>query len=91
MVIFDKYRLNLYLNKNNFIYYHKNISNSISKKVNYVFTHKNKFMRSFIYFYSFFLIFDNFSSFSYKNNPEFIIKINTTSLLFMAENFNNFF
>lgn len=91
MVIFDKYRLNLYLNKNNFIYYHKNISNNISKKVNYVFTHKNKFMRSFIYFYSFFLIFDNFSSFSYKNNPEFIIKINTTSLLFMAENFNNFF
>lgn len=91
MFIFNKYRTNLYLNRNNFMYYHRDISNNISKKINYVFTHKNKFLRGFIYFYSFFLISDNFSFFSYKNNPDFIIKINTTSLLLMAENFNNFF
>lgn len=90
MVIFNKYRSNLYLNKINFFYYKENISNKLSKKINYVYTNRNKFLRSFVYFYSFFLISDNYSPFSYKNNPDFIIKINTTSLLLMAEDFNNF-
>lgn len=67
------------VNKNNYI------------KTNYVFMFKTKFIRNFIFFYSVFLITNQFSLYNQKNNPEFNINIKNKYLMYLNNDSNNFF
>ena len=90
MLIINKYKSGLFLNFDNSLDYEKNNKN-IKQKINYVYSHRSKFIRSFLFFYSIFLILFPFSICKYSNNPEFRAKANLNFLLLLDNEYSNFY
>lgn len=90
MQIINKYKVSIFLNYDNSTNY-SNENKKNKHTVNYLFEHRSKFLRNFIYFYSVFLLIFPFSYFSFKNNPEFRVKVGISSILLLDDDYNNFF
>lgn len=90
MNILNKYKTNLYINLDGFLEYEIN-KKRLDWPLNYIFNRKFNIIKNFIYFYSVFLILLPFSVYQHKNNQEFKININSSSMLLLDENYDYFF
>lgn len=89
MFIFSKYKINLFKDYEN-IKHLKNINFASNTGMNYVFNNRFKFIRNLIYFYSVFLICDQFSMYN-NNNFDFRVNISLDYLLLLDNNYVFFF
>lgn len=90
MFIFYKYKNNTTLNNNYCIEFEKTIK-KFNYLIKYFFNYKFKILKNFLYFYFIFLVFSPFSVYQLKNNLNFKINFNYNSIIFLDEEYSNFF